>query len=215
MAAATVNWSAKTYNGLTDASGVALPTGNLLEIGTFLNGTTPLTDAQIQTAFNNGTLSNFFKLFGSGTIGGLAPGYFSLQSNGFTDSVGISGRQIYILAFNSGSVGTATQEGIFYLNAATSGKSTWLFPSDSANPSLTGVDLADLTGAASGAGSNNLITGADVVIGAFGPATLSPTAGIQNAKAFELAPIPTPEPASAGLALLGGVALLIRRRRSA
>jgi hypothetical protein len=216
QAAATVDFSAHTFNGVTDASGTALPVGDVVEIGWF-----NASDATLKGDAGNYTaLSQLFTLYATGHIGdgdvaGTA-GYFADGVTASTGSLSIGGDQIYMWIFNGSNPATATQEGIFYFNKASS--SHWAFPVDGPPAGNTSIDLADLTGALTGSGSNTLVAGnapggtpiADVVIGSFGPASIATPF---NAKAFELAA--APEPATAGLAIFGGLAVLLRRRRTA
>ncbi len=193
-----VSWSAATDNGFADASGIKLPAGSLLLVGAF-----DISDTTIQANFNNlAFLSSHFAPYGSSSIGtnvGGAPGFFFQNSSGNLDTTSpfaVAGNRIYIWAFNSASMGTATQQGIFTQTAL----SSWLFPHESDIPNTTSVELTDLTTGDPG----TLAAGADIVIGGF-------KQGSGNTTDFNLAPIP--EPSTWVLVSLGGLALLYFRRR--
>lgn len=195
--AASVDWSADVDNGIADFVGTALLPTDLLLIGTF-----NISDAQIQA--NSGNISylmSHFAEYGSSVIGnnvGGAPGYFAQHSTGDTDTTSpfpVGGQRIYIWAFNSATYTTATQQGIFSQTAL----STWVFPHQTDIPNSTSVDMTDLTDAA----GTTLVAGADIVIGGFREGPL-------NTMDFDLALIP--EPSTYALVLVGGIALLVRRR---
>lgn len=201
-----VNWTGEVTNGLGDASGTPLAVGDQLKLGYF-----NINDATIQAnASNQSFLNSHFTLFDTTTIGDignpLAPkdtagiaGYFAASSPAqSTVSLGLSGKQIYMWAFNAVSWASATQQGIF--SATTS---NWFFPDDSSTPSTTSIDLNQVT---------------DIIVGGFGTGTAKDSNNISQ-PLFNTALIvtsPIPEPSSfalfGGLAALG--ALAVRRRRS-
>lgn len=196
--AGTVNWQAATDNGFADASGIKLPAGSLLLVGAF-----DISDTTIQANFNNlAFLTSHFAQFGSSTIGnavGGLPGFFAQSTVGNLDTTtpfAVGGNRIYIWAFNTASMGTATQQGIFGQTLATN----WLFPHENDIPNTVNIDLTDLTAA----DPTTLAAGADIVIGAF-------KQGVGNTTDFNLAPIP--EPSTWVLVSLGGFALLYFGRR--
>lgn len=212
---AAITVSADIANGLSAAGGTDatddLPAGNLIRVGYF-----NLTDAQIQANANNLTFLNSnwvefgFTTVGTG-VGGVAGHFASLQMNRpDSDTAGFANKQIYLWVFDStnntseaNSIATAFQQGIFSMNLAN--KANWRIPGTTEVPNDTSVDLADLTGS----GHTALATGADVVIGTFPKGTSAAT----SSPNFGLAVISVPEPASAGLAILGGAAMLLHRRR--
>ncbi len=197
--AVVVNWVDETTYGIGDASGTPLAVGDKVELGYF-----NINDATIQANASNLTyLNTHFTLFDSTTIGGPGDtagiaGYFAASSpNQSTINLGLSGKQIYVWAFNAVSGASATQQGIF-----TATTSNWFFPDDNAIPNTTSIELNQVT---------------DNIIGGFGVGTSSATGSPQSL--FNTALIvtsPIPEPSS--FALLGGLAALgvlaVRRRRS-
>ncbi len=197
--AAAVSWSAATDNGLADVFGVKLAPGDLLLLGAF-----NIPDATIQANSGNvAFLMSHFTTFGTSSIGtnvGGAPGFFFQNTTGNTATTTpfpVQGQRIYIWAFNTPLATTATQEGIFSQTVA----ANWIFPTQGGNPDTTGVDITDLTNAPSTA----LAPGADIVIGGF-------QQGVGNTLDFNLALIP--EPSTYVLALVGGIALWLLRRRA-
>jgi hypothetical protein len=164
---AQVTWGASNSNGLGDASGVGLPIGNLVEIGTF-----NLTDSQIQQLqFDVPALSAAFVRFDTALIGddvGI-PAYWNKQSDGSTDALGLNHRQIYYWAFNAPTTTQATQQGIFTAN----NNARWIFPADGDVPNTTTVDLEDVN---------------DIIVGGFGTGFTNPFGS--PVPLFNLAPIP-------------------------
>ncbi len=183
-------------NSLSDAFGVNLLPGNLLLIGSF-----NISDSTIQA--NSGNISfllSHFSQYGSSTIGsgvGNTPGLFYQNTIANLDTAGVAGQRIYIWAFNSPIATTATQQGIFSQSAL----NNWIFPHESDIPNATSVDLSNLTNA----NGTSLVAGANIVIGSFGQSPF-------NGRDFELALIP--EPSTYTLVLLGGIALVVVRRRA-
>ncbi len=197
--AGSVTWSAASDNGFADAAGTKLLAGDLLLLGAF-----DIPDSTIQANSGNvAFLTSHFTTYGTSTIGnnvGGLPGFFFKNSTGNLDTTtpfAVAGLRIYIWAFNTPTTTSATQQGIFSLNNS----SAWQFPHENDNPNTTSVDLTDLT---DGLGTA-LTPDADLVIGDF-------RQGVGNTLDFNLALVP--EPSTYALALVGGVGLLLARRRA-
>ncbi len=209
--AATLVWSAAlTRNGFDAADGTDLAVGSLLRAG-FFN----LSDQQI---IDNSTtpsgvqfLNQNFTEFAVAHMGegvNNTPGHFTnSDSNSGASAMSLAGRQIYLWAFRSAdsstdalSVSTATQHGIFYLPFATD--ADWRFPTDVDTGSTT-IAIRDMTDTTT---STALRAETRILAGSFGPGTT-----ISLRPAFTL--VAVPEPSSALLALAGGTAFLLRRRR--
>lgn len=215
--ATTLEWGAKTSNGLANAGGAELPVGDLVRVGTFVG----LNDAQIIANQGNVSfLNSHWVDFGDGHIGDVygIHGFFDDASTNSVSGLNIAGDQIYLWVFDStnnsslsSSLSTADQQGIFYLNDSSGSPNaiSWRFQDDSSiSPVVSPIDLSDLT---TGIGNAQTVSGATIVVGSF-PGGVSPET---NAPNFELATIPAPEPASASMAIIGGIAVLgARRRRS-
>jgi hypothetical protein len=119
--------------GITDESGNSLATSSIIRVGVFNDATrttTPLTDAEIGSLLN-GTqaavrtnLDNLFAaskstLWGSTTVNTVFNGSATAPLSKTSTSV-FAGNPIYILVFNTTSITTATQVGIFaYINSGT------------------------------------------------------------------------------------------------
>jgi len=119
--------------GITDESGNSLATSSIIRVGVLNDATsttTPLTDAQIASLLN-GTqaevrtnLDNLFAtgkstLWGSTTVNTVFNGSARAALSKTSTSV-FAGNPIYILVFNTTSITTATQIGIFaYINSGT------------------------------------------------------------------------------------------------
>ncbi len=207
--AATLVWSATlTKNGFDARDGTDLEVNNLVRAGTF-----DISDTVIQ---NNSTdvsfLNSHFTEAASTRIGtgvNNNAGHFSTNTTSTSNAASNGGKQIYIWALrssdnstNAQSILTAFEIGIYYEPLAS--KATWAFTSDAAAGSNT-ISTGDLTDAGSGA-ANAARAEAKFIVGTFGPGTT-----ISTKPAFTLAGVP--EPGSIGLAILGGVTLLARRRR--
>ncbi len=195
-AAATVGWSATSGVGtLTDLSGTAVPLNSaLIMIGTFQPtlGTGPSgADATIKNLFANGnitTIMNDFTQFNTTTRlagrTGFGAGQWSYSD--INSAAVFANQQVYMLAFNTTSVGTATQMGIF-TGAYGAFASEWSFPADTSLGSVN-PELGDTT--ASG-----------VIVG-----TLS---GIK----YKMSVIPVPEPSSVALCAVAAFFAATARKR--
>jgi len=136
--------------GIADESGTSLATTSIIRVGVFNDATsttTPLTDAQIANLLN-GTqaqvrtnlnalfATNKATLWGSTTVNTVfnGSGQASLSK---TSTTVFDGNPIYIVVFNTTSITTATQVGIFIYN---NGVSPVVFPSVGAG-NLSSADL--------------------------------------------------------------------------
>ena len=119
--------------GITDESGNSLATSSIIRVGVLNDATsttTPLTDAQIASLLNGSqaavrtNLDNLFAtgkstLWGSTTVNTVFNGSARAALSKTSTSV-FAGNPIYILVFNTTSITTATQVGIFaYINSGT------------------------------------------------------------------------------------------------
>ncbi len=216
--ASAVNFSvnAAVNSGFALSDGTDLPVGSLVLFGAF-----SISDSQITA--NSGSLSflnsNFIQI-GSAVIGqgnpaeGAGPsdpvnaGLFygdAFNVNTTASGLNVSGLKLYYWVFNSSSVGSATQHGIF-----SSTLSSWTIPSGDGGGldlAVINTDIADLTVGQEG---NELAGTAKILIGGFG-------SGINQAgggRDFTLAAIPEPSAAVAlaGAAILGFAATRRRLR---
>jgi hypothetical protein len=189
---AQVTWGAQTTTGIGDASGIELPVGDLVEIGTF-----NLTDSQIQQIQSDiPALTAAFTKFDTSVIGAgfNIPGTWAKESSGSFEGAGVAGKQIYYWIFNASTVAQATQQGIFTALS----NDAWKFPSDATIPHTTVTDLAQVN---------------DFIVGGFGTGTSS-TFGTPL---VNLAPIPEPSWTGAAYAVIGlgcVVGLRLHRVRS-
>jgi hypothetical protein len=164
----TVNWGAQISSGLGDTAGNELAIGDLLRVGTF-----NLTDTQIQANSSNlQFLNQSFVAFAQAFVGDDVgvPAHWNSVSTASTDALGLSGRRIYLWAFDAPSMNSATQQGIF-----TSANSSWIFPLDEAIPNTTSIDLQEVG-----------LSG--IVVGSYGIGNSSTT----GAQLFNLALVPEP-----------------------
>jgi hypothetical protein len=202
--------------GLGDMAQNPLAVGDLVEIGSF-----NIPDAQIATlaAVNNGeaTLLSHFTQYGSpGCIGDgsidnnnnpLAGFFYDTTINASTNALGIQHLPIYLIAFNSDSVGSATQQ-LIVTGLAPNVANGWLFPADDDIPNTAVLELDGST---------------KVVVGGMGgtDSSLAQQAGYGLGTMLltynpPLSPPPYPEPATWS-SMAGGLALLAAywtRRRS-
>ncbi len=208
--ASSVVWGATEDNGFSQSNAAELPIGNLVRLGNF-----SLTNGQIQAFFSVGDIGSLnFNFVEVATAkigdGGLnAPSNLAVTST--TDTSAVAGLQMYYWVYaatnntsNATSMSTAFEMGIFYQDKAAN--SSWAFPVQTPVPGSTTVDITQMTNV----NANELVAGANVVIGSFPKGTS--TVGL--APNFGLAPV-VPEPTSAALVLVGLVSLASRRRRQA
>lgn len=207
LSAATINWGAIQSNGFGSASGVDLPQGDLVEIGTFL-----ISDSQIQANIGNiSYLTNHFVPFASGFIGDNTGTNGILSESSTANSTNINGQnivgfQLYYWVFNSSTIAASTQQGIFYMNLANN--ANWAIPVQSPVPGSATTDISDLT---TNSGTN-LATGATLVWGQFD--TNAITSALGGPMFITQA---VPEPSSwvlLGIGLAAGLSLSLRRRRT-
>jgi hypothetical protein len=142
----TVNWSAFDVTGLalTNMVVTPVPSGNLIEIGTYTN-----------TPSLANLLNASFQVFATGLMGanGGGPGFWRVSS--VADDAGFAGKQIYIVAFDTPTANAATQWGIFSSTLA-----SWKFPT---SPNSTTIDIEDLL--ASTGSSPTLKPSAQIIAG--------------------------------------------------
>jgi hypothetical protein len=196
-------------------AGDDLLTGNRVLVGTF---TTPDSDLQAHGT-DVGYLLSHFTLYGSTQIGqvagsgGGANGTFSTELTLNPTPSNLANKQIYFFILGSTdnstlsqSFSTAFQVGVYYLDTFATGNTEWRFKADTDIPSSSLPDLADLT---VGGNGQSLVTNgtAHVVLGSFGADQSISLSG----KNFSL--VAVPEPGTAALALVGGIAVLLRRRQ--
>ncbi len=211
---ATIVWSAGEDNGFSLENGTNLAAGNLIRLGVF----DVSADIIAANAFNIDFLNAHFIEIAAGQIGdglGGIPEHFNRTDSPVIGSTGfdIAGAKAYMWVFASSdnstpaaSISTVQEHGIFSF-------SSWIIPSDELSPGSLTIDISDLTNSAGTAllndppGPNAKIS--QVLVGSFDKG-VSDTTGAPN---FGLQVVP--EPASTGLAVVGGMALLLRRRRRA
>lgn len=172
--AAQVTWGAQVSNGLGTADGSDLPVGNLVRLGTF-----NISDSTIAANAKNVTyLNSHFIEFAHAANGDNVSGHkahWAADSSNSSTSLGVANIRIYYWAFNSSSLTTATQIGIF--TAPTN--SRWQFPADSAVPNTTTTDLSDVPHDGSG-----------ILVGSFGIGT----SDLSGARLFNLAALTSSTP---------------------
>jgi len=207
--AATINWSATPAPGygFDQTSGIDLPVGSLLRVGTFNISDTLIAQNAFDVSYLN---ANFveagFTTIGTGIAGNPKDGFFTATSNYNAVTTALTSRQVYLWVFKSStdtnpgtSLASATEIGIFYMPFADD--PDWAFPADA--PAFpTTVAVADLVGP-----SDVIRPQAKLVVGTYGPGN----SGLTGKKNFTLSTVP--EPGSALLALGGSLLLLARRQR--
>ena len=195
--AATLNWGAAVDRGLGDQNGNDLSAGSLLRVGTFTIDNNTIRN-------NSGNLSFLdasFLQFGTSTIGeGFvgANGHWSTSSSSADPQ--FANEPVYIWAFNSPTLGGATEHGIF-----TSIGGSWTYGSDGGPIPWEGtIDLSEVQ-----EGDAN-----QIIVGGFGVGTSDLSGGV--APLYNLTAVPEPAITAvvAGLACFIGGVLMRRRPRS-
>jgi hypothetical protein len=160
-------------NGVGSASGIRLPVGSLVRVGTFL---VPRASLQSNALFLAVLESNFVE-FGRTTIGtgNTNAGHLQTVLNTNATLVAgaggtIEGDPVYLWLFNSNTVSASFQHGIY-----TATNANWRFPQESDIPNLTLINIRDAA-----------VTGG-VVVGGFGTGT---TTNPTPAPLFNLAVLP-------------------------
>ncbi|MBB5033374.1 PEP-CTERM sorting domain-containing protein [Prosthecobacter vanneervenii] len=198
--AATINWGAQNTVGLADASGAALAQGSLVRLGYFT-----ITDSAISTAVASGNMSTLTSSWVSvadttvGTGTGVA-GSFTLTSTPSLSGASL-GHQIYLWALNAATVGSATQQAIFYEPSTTN--SSWNFPGT--NLTSTSIDIEQAKASLGG----TYLAGSFQTSNAALTALFSAPTGAVQLQSISVAP----EPSRMFLIFAGAGAFLIRRRR--
>jgi hypothetical protein len=198
------NQGASTYI-LTDASGTALPTGSLVRIGYFTNLSSNI---GVINGTNYAALNSIFNPLGEGltnsgsvstgalSIGASAGRYAFTIDNIQGTYVNPTNAQLYIIVTNTTSLNSSpTQWAVFTNNDTTNSETVWQSPID--DPDFGGSYIARLATAAVD-DTNDLPRGTYANVG-----------GVSQ---IRLAPVP--EPTTLASVLLGGLALLRRRRVS-
>ncbi len=195
-----VTWGDTDSFGLGTSTGVPMPAGDLVEIGTFDINNATIQVNQHNLSFLQANFVDFAtSVVGAGAAGG-SPGYWTQDSNAPANTPlgpGINGDQIYLWAFNAVSAASATEQGIYTSTAA-----NWVFPSDTVVPDTTAIDLDQVN---------------EIVVGGFGVGTSSASGSTEPL--FNTAVILNSIPEPSTYDLLGGLVALglavVRRRRTA
>jgi hypothetical protein len=195
--AGTVDWTAFAA-ALTLQNGTSLdPATSLIRLGYFSISDSAVIAGQLSPTTLN---SSFVQLQSGavGDIGGVQAGQNGIYGESFTGDftttfASAAGKNIYVWAFNTTNLVTATQQGIF--------KWTAQYPNDIPVPGAASVDLGDL-----------LHGGGTILVGTPGSGTVNTGAG--PLEHVNMAIIP--EPSSLALVGLGlfGLLGLIRQRRA-
>ena len=138
---ATVNWGNVNDTGFANASGVALPAGNLVRLGYFTISDLAVQALAVPTSANIATLNASWHVIADTTIGtgtGGAAAFFTLASSPVFSGADL-GHQIYIWALNGATTGSATQQAIFYEPAASN--IAWTFPGDNLPTTTKNIDM--------------------------------------------------------------------------
>jgi hypothetical protein len=224
---ATLVWGAsnaqRNYFVMPDGT-TYVPNDSLVRLGWFdsdydIFGSDNSLKIDIMSPAGRAIIEDKFNQLDTGRTGNFLGRAGSLADSvdiGNSDVQGLAGKQLVMLAYvstDNSSVGqslaTLTHFGAFFLNV--SNASNWAIPSDGATSAQTTIDIGELNGplaTAQGGKTAELIAGAEIPVGRYSNVN---ELNADSARGFALAVVP--EPSTAGLALLGGIALLARRRR--
>jgi len=189
--AAKVEWSTGLA-GAVQVDDSFVPDNSLLRLGVF-----DITDLEIQAnKLDIAYLDVHFTLFAEGGVGdgaGDAAGFWAISSIGLANPSFV-GKPIYLWVFNTSTLGSATEHGIFSATPA-----SWVFPDDLALPpsDSTAIELAQVD---------------QFVVGSVGPTlNFGTDAAPVFVATYRLSAIP--EPTTALLVGMGLVGALAARRR--
>jgi hypothetical protein len=190
---------------IADANGNPLPSNSIIRFGYFTNESSNLS---IISGSDYNALNSIFRPLGEGVSGGGTteipvnaigdtPGRFSESISEIAGSYfNPSNPQLYIIATNAISLNaTPTQWAVFTNNDTNNNTQQWLVPNDDPNVS---VDFSIRVSTSNVDDANDLARG-----------TYATVNGVSQ---IQLAPVP--EPTTLASVLLGGLALLRRRRVS-
>jgi hypothetical protein len=189
----TETWSANTPVVLAlEDQATAVPQGCLIEIGTVAPANL---SAIINAAYVNKSPSQVEGLFVPFTTGLVGDGWGMDGLFTRTDGVsapGLTGKQVYILAFDAATAAGAGEVGLF----AVTNNANWLFPADD-DLGTGSVDLGD--------------AGLVALIGSLGAGTIASPTDLLGLDAAALYTIPEPSTLMlVGLGLFGAVGLMRR-----
>jgi hypothetical protein len=201
---ATVNWSAEINTGLVDgATNLALAQGDAVHIGYFTIPDSAVAALANPTSANLTTLNSSWVDIADSTIGtGTSTnGIFSAASTPTLSGAAI-GHQIYVWAWNAGSLGSTTQQAIFY--EPSSSNSNWNFPTN------LGSTTIDISQAASGTYLAGVYEASNASIS--GPSILGPGSGAVQLQTVASVPEPSTFTFGALAVFVAAVGTRTRRR---